>query len=721
MIVTIKIEDREVLKMIQDTAKWVSAGETCEAPIIFGKLFFTQNVTEAKISICGLGFFELYINGQKISKDILVPAWSDYEPRVNRRIAYPLNDTFNHRVYYMEYTITENLTIGENKIEIWLGNGWYNQHERNAEGDLWYDKPKLAYTVEITDKNGNKSYQHSDENLKWRPSPIYFNNVYFGEKWDYRFENLCDSHPVEVVAKPKAPLIKQTCPPDREIRNIIPEKIYGSDNKAVYDVGENITGYISCKGKGKIIIRYAEEIDKNCELDFLSAGGEGQIQCDEYYTEKERTLKPKFSVKGFRYFEVMGEVSDINVIVVHSDIPVTSYFESGNQILNWLYAAYIRTQLDNMHYGIVSDCPHRERLGYTGDGQITCNAAMLTLGCRDLYKKWIYDIMDCQCPETGHVQHTAPFYGGGGGPGGWGSAVVIVPFQYYMHYGDVDILKECYPYMIKWFYYMQSRMENDLIVAEEKGGWCLGEWCTPKQITIPEPLVNTYYFIKSMKIMLQVGEVIGCDINKKDITDQLVRSMTSIKEMYCKEPALQGSDAFLLDLGIGDERALESLNERYSKTGEYDTGIFGTPILTKVLFENGYADTAFNLLTSRADTSFYNMMKNGATTLWENWDGRESHNHPMFGAVTECLFEYILGIRPLSPGYEKIIIDPKEISGLSWAKGHITVKSGVIQVEYSRGENPFIKVTIPDVEGVIKLKDKLILLKKGENIFTKLD
>ena len=167
--------------MIRKEAKWAAALPDCEAPIFYDTLQWSGDCKAAVISICGLGFFELNINGKKVSEDVLVPAWSDYEPRENRRLLYPLSDTFSHRIYYLDYDITSYLIEGENVLEIWLGNGWYNQHERNVEGDLWYSTPKLAYSVEITKEDGSRIWQDSGEQMTWQIGPIWFNNVYYGE------------------------------------------------------------------------------------------------------------------------------------------------------------------------------------------------------------------------------------------------------------------------------------------------------------------------------------------------------------------------------------------------------------------------------------------------------------------------------------------------------------------------------------------------------------
>jgi len=712
--------------MIRKEAKWVTAQPDCEAPIFHGTLYWSSEYKQAVISICGLGFFELYINDRKVSDDICVPAWSDYEPRLNRRLLYPLNDTGSHRIYYLDYDITPYVKEGENVLEIWLGNGWYNQHVRNIEGDLWYSTPKLAYSIEITRNDGEKCWQDSDENLTWQIGPIYFNNTYYGEKWDFGRTKEAKAQPVSVVEWTKSPLYPQTCPADKETAVTAPILLRQKGNHRIYDAGVNQTGYVRCKGRGHVTIRYAENLNDKRELDYASAGGDTQIQCDEYETQELRILKPKFSIKAFRYFEIIGDVQDVEVITVYSDMAVTAYFSSDNENLNWLYETYIRTQLNNTHHGVVTDCPHRERLGYTGDGQLACKAGMMLFDSRELYRKWIRDIMDCQDMQSGHVQHTAPFYGGGGGPGGWGGAVVLVPWQFYLQYGDEEILKECWPHICKWFVYMKNHSENGLVTTEEKDGWCLGDWCTPGKVTIPEPLVNTYYYIKAMEYMLQIARILKDEsgecsgVSCTDIETQLAASRQAIKAAYYqkKDGMVQGGEAFLADIGIADAADINALNEKYALAGAFDTGIFGTYILTQVLLENNFADTAFALLTSEAENASFGHMKNsGATTIWESWNGSDSHDHPMFGAVTECLFSGFLGIGATEPGYQKIGIAPKIPAGINKMEGSIETVAGKITVAFDRDREKPFTVIVPDVPAVFKIGESVFELKAGENCF----
>lgn len=688
-----------------ENAIWVQGGEDCQAPL-FRREFAATNAKVAKISICGLGYFELYLNGRRVGDDLYVPACSDYQPRIGRKWLYPIHDRFSHRTYYLEYDLLPYLEEGLNALGVVLGNGWYHQVDRTAEGDMDYGLPRLCFSLEITDAQGNTRVIASDETMKWAPSEIVANNIFMGERQDLR---LCregwnrtgydDSawEPVRVAAAPETRFFPQTCPPDRVIRTLNPVLVHEDGERRIYDCGENITGYVALRLPDRegmqITVRHSEELNTaRNELDFGSAGGTRQIQTDTYISSNQpATCHPRFCWHGFRYFDITGDAQPENpeVAVVHGDIAVTSSFECSDPTLNWLYDAYIRTQLGNLHGGVFSDCPHRERLGYTGDGQVTAEACMLCLDSRTVYDKWLEDIADGQDPDTGHIQHTAPFYGGGGGPGGWGGAIFIVPLAYYRAYGDVEILRRYHPHMRRWLDYMESRTDGGLVTREEEGGWCLGEWCTPvRPIEIPEPFVNTYYYIRGLRAVRDIGALLGDTADQVKNDRRLAQTESAFMAAFFDKSTgsfcrgVNAADAFAVDLGLGDERTLAALIEKYTRTKTFDTGIFGTDILVDVLFRHQQADLAYTLLTRETEASFARMRKAGATTLWEHWSGG-SHNHPMFGGVVRSLFRYILGIGQAdgSAGYSDVVIQPAAIAGLSWAKGWITTPVGKISVD----------------------------------------
>jgi alpha-L-rhamnosidase len=691
-------------------AEWIQGPPDCEAPL-FRRVFMAPDFTTASIRICGLGFFTLQINGQPVSEDLLVPGWSNYEERQLNKLLYPIRDQFHSRIYYLEYDVTSLLHQGKNVLAIRLGNGWYNNYAYTVEGELAYGFPKLCFQLTLQRPNGQTFTVCSDPETRCNESEILRNNIHTGEVHDLRKRNDNwtrldyddSSWPAsEVVKAPDSELCLQDFPADHVARFIYPVLLREEAGRRVYDCGENITGYPVLRTPAAegmtVVVRYSEEYDSlTGALDFSSTGGTERAQEDRCICAgQEYHWHPLFTWHAFRYFEVIGDVPAIveRVDVVHANVEQIASFESSNDTLNWLFDAYLRSQLGNLHCGVPSDCPHRERLGYTGDGQLTCKAAMFCLDMRRFYAKWMRDIVDGQDPTTGHVQHTAPFFGGGGGPGGWGGAIYIVPWQFYLHYGDASLLDQYFPNILLWLDYMESRSENGLVVREEEGGWCLGEWCAP-ELAIPEPYVNTYYYIKGLETVLRAGRILRKSFDQELLKKRAQNARNAILAAYYN-PATgsfcdgaNGADAFAVDLEMGDSRTLQNLIERYSGSKILDTGIFGTDLLIDVLFRKGCGTLAYELLTSDTDTSFARMKREGATALWEDWYGNASHNHPMFGGVVRSFFTYLLGIQQKegSCGYQELVIQPAEVSGLDWVKGSVRLGDSIVSVSVRKDES----------------------------------
>lgn len=729
---------------------WICGGAGCEAPL-FRRSFWldkTERFQSARLEICGLGYFLFYINGKRISDQELMPAMTDYASVLGCETTYPVwEERSAHRCRYLSFDLLPYLKAGENVLAVRLGNGWYHQTERIAEGKFVFGLPKLWFELTLTDADGRQKWIESDRQTLWHPGGLLKNNLFLGEVRDLRKEpegwqdpgaDLSGWKPAQPVHAPETLLEEQTCPPDRVIRKLYPILIGEYDGRKIYDCRENIAGRVvlSCLGKkGECItVRHAEELAVDGTLDFESAGGSDQLQQDHYICDgRIQTLHPLFCWHGFRYFETEGPCEVLCAEVIHTDVAVTSSFSCSDPVLNWLYETYIRTQLDNYHGCIPSDCPHRERLGYTGDGQLTAETAMLLLDTKELYRKWYQDILDSQGAETGHIPHTAPFLGGGGGPGGWGCAVYQVPLAWAKIYGDDSLLVQGYDAILRWFDYMDAHSEKGLVVREEEGGWCLGDWCFPvseEKEQLPEAFINTFYYLHGLQEMMQISEKMN---NKLPI--QFAEREKNVKNAFldayfdpetgdfCEGRA--AGNAYGLALGLGDERTKKHLVEKYEALGRFDTGIFGTSMLLEQLFSIGAGDLAVRLLTNDSEAaSFAHMKRNGATTLWERWDGRESHNHPMFGACVRLLFTQILGIR-MTPSAQPPVVNPtqpdvtappaqalKPLNGelqppavpasaqhfsyeirlssqrqLTWAKGSIQTPDGILSVSWELLEN----------------------------------
>lgn len=714
-------------------AKWVAPDIACEQPYIRGS-FSAKKTDSAEIIVCGLGFFELYLNGSRVSEDYFVPGWTDYEDHRFKNGGQEITDRFSHRIYCVRYDLSPLVKEGKNVIGAVLGAGWYKK--------IGYGDVKLCYSITLTGEDENKQTIISDQNLKWAQSPITASRMLYGETHDYRLEIPNWSSPdfddsawqnVREVPAPESDYLLWDCPPDRAIRQLTPKVVRRFINYTIYDAGENITGWpvIEMTGRkgSKTVARYTEELGKTGLLNSASytyKHSRKRMQTDVYISSgKTRRVHPRFMWHAFRYFSLTNNAKPLSVTVVHSDVAVTSGFECSNKTLNWLYDAYIRTQLCNMHAGIPSDCPQREGRGYTGDGQLACDAAMLVLDGQKFYKKWLGDIADCQDEKTGHVQYTAPYFPSGGGPGGWGCAIVEVPYTYYLHYGDKDVLKEFFPKMLRYFDYLEAHSEDGLVTSDSPGAWCLGDWCTPDAIKIPAPLVNNYFYIKSIYRVLEIAALIGRNDIRPEMEKRVAQRKAALEKTYYNPETgdfagdIQGANSFAVDIGLGGEKTFGNIIKKYTKLGMYDTGIFGTDILTRILFERGQGQLAFDLLAGEKAVSFHTMAAAGATTLWEYWCGKKSHSHPMFGAVTRYLFYYLLGIRQAdgSIGYQNIMIEPVLAEGLDFATGHITTISGKIAVAWQKQQDSVI-VTVEIPAGItaeFAYKGERTQLKTGVN------
>lgn len=717
-------------KEIFGNAQWLTPEKEFDGAL-FRSTFNASSNQNATITICGLGYFKLYINGVRVGDDEFVPAYTDYHDRPNMVLSYPLNDERSYRIYCLKYDIGGYLKDGENIIGIAVGGGMYHQTMRLSEGTVSYGNIKVCYVIDL---DGEKIISDCKNTLC---SKAYFtqSNLYYGEILDYtdfdRKWNTSDAkldgwvQPKPCVP-PKSNYLIQDCPADRVIETLKPTLVKNFGEYSVYKIEKNITGYpvVRCDKPGeKIEIECAEELYEDGNIDNTSVGYNVQRERVTFITDSEEIYQPEFVWFGFQYFSITNNATPVEIKVIHADCNVTSDFECSDETLNWYYKAFINTQLSNMHGGVPSDCPHRERLGYTGDGQLTCDAVMTELDVRSFYRKWITDIYDCQDKNTGHVQHTAPFCGGGGGPSGWGGAIIKVPYIYYRHYGDRELLEFMYPCMLKYIEYMESNCEKGIVVREEYQGWCLGDWCTPSKIEIPEDYVNTTFYISLLKTAVKCAKILKKDFSEIEKLIE-IHSSAVIEKYYDKDKNsflcdLQGADSFAYNCGIGNKNLLENIVKKYTADTQFDTGIIGTDLLIGNLFNSGHGDLATEILANKNEVSFETMRKWGATTLWENWNGESSHSHPMFGACTSYLFRDILGIKQNenSVCYDEITISPVFAKCLDYAKGYITTPHGKISVDWKKnGKNTTVEIGLcENVTAQFVYKDKKVPLRAGQN------
>lgn len=721
-----------------ENAKWIAATEAEQAPCI-EKKFSVGKVRSAILDITGLGYFYAEINGKKVTDDLFNPVFSDYRARSLNNLLYPIADKMTHRVYFCRYDIAEMLKCGDNVLSVYLGNGWYRQTKRTAEGHLEFGNKLIArFSLRYVDEQGCEREILSDGTEVWRQTEITDNNIFYGETQDLRVLVKTSKYgDVTVEDDFETIFTLQTCPAERVIRTIVPRLVKQNGNKCVYDAGETVSGRVCLRAYGNsgdvVKVNHSECIAKDGTLDVNSSGGdilndrgEKQLQLTKYVLDgTNRELYPKFCKQAFRYFEVEGKAEVVSVEVIHACLSERTTFSCSNSVLNWLYTAYKRTQLINMHDGFPSDCPHRERLGYTGDGQITASAAMTMFDCESFYRKWIRDICDCQNIDNGHIQHTAPFYGGGGGPVGWGGAVVQVPYAFYMHYGDKSLVQEVLPHITEWVDYIISRTDNGLVCREENGGWCLGDWAT-SDVVIPQEFVNTTLFV----CMLEKAAFLAEQVGNYDLVNKFVELSKQYRKSVTKAffddktgsfaGGVQGADAFALAAGFGDRRTLDNLVAKYTVNRRFDTGFIGTYVLVEQLLVHDKVDVAFDLLSATVKGSFGYLKRLGETTIWEYLDTKWcSHAHPMFGAVAEFLPKVLLGL-PDKERTNEVVLRPRFPRKLSHAEGSALYDGKPVKVRWRKTNNT-IRYRVFVANGLnvsVICNGKTTVLSEGKNELT---
>ena len=506
-------------------AQWVCAGNYAsidlDKPDVNGVPYFpvlrshfcAHAVKKATLRVLGLGFFHCYINGKEISDDRFLPLSTDFEPRIN----YPTDEKLTgHRIYVPEYDVTELIRTGENVLALHFGGGWYTFVRENCH----YGDAKAIFRLTLETETGIEEVVSSCAD-KIGDSYVKTYNFTQIENHDYtdfddaslglEFDDSAWSNAME--AKPlETEYLFSDCPADREFELLPVTCTAVTSAGKVYDIGKNCANLPVLKltgEKGSLVsIRCTELCNDDGTLK------PPVIQCAGFVSDGTgRVVQPMFTWFAYRYIQVEGEAELLGARMVHTNTDVTATFNCDNITLNWLFDAFINTQLSNMHGGIPSDCPHMERRGYTGDGQLVCHTGMSVLDSQAFYRKWIDDISDCQDVYTGHVQYTAPYLKSGGGPGGWGCAIVEVPYQYYLHYGDAEPMKRLYGQMLRYFDYLEAHSENNLVTSDKPGEWCLGDWCAPGVVALPAAFVNNYFYVKSLMRTVEIEKLIGREVD----------------------------------------------------------------------------------------------------------------------------------------------------------------------------------------------------------------
>lgn len=690
-------------------------GEDFPAPLLRKAFSIDRPVKSVHFFGTGLGYFELYINGSKVSDNVLCPNQSNYGKRPGiEKGGIPMQDNFKeYRVLYVGYDVTSLVRQGNNVVGAILGNGFYNQ-----TGPRWdepYGSPRFYGQLVIDYADGSRAIVGSDGSWRAAKSAIVTDGIYTGEVYDATLEkngwstpafDASSWQPVVLRNAPYGHLVAQNGPADKVVDTFKPLKIekIGDGHFKVYFPVE-ISGWahlfnIKAPKGNKITIKYISESPLG--INEYTCNGSGNEQYNARFTW---FVFSQLEVNGWQ-----GELTpaDITAEAVNAAVPVVGKFECSNDLFNTINKIYVRSELDNLHGSIASDCPHRERTAYTGDGEVSCPAAMSNLGMDAFYNKWIADIRGAQNVTTGFVPNSAPWQPGAGGGVPWGAAMNIMPWEYYLSYGDLDLLAANFDAMKAQVGYMKTWVEDGDYIMEKKDPcyWeTLGDWVPPYEM-VPNNLVHTWYYWRCADITAKVASLLGHNDDAASYSDLAAKIkhafQTKFYDVTKGTYGPYGGNIFALAMGIPDyqvPRVLSALNKDIqAKNGHLDTGIFGTSLFFTTLAKYGLSDVAYEAMNKTDYPSFGNWIRQGATTTWEQWNGENSRNHPMFGGGLVWFYRDLAGMNydANAGGYRHIIFAPIIPSKLTSASYSKVTPYGLAGIKWLRvGNTISFEVTVP--------------------------
>jgi alpha-L-rhamnosidase len=697
-----------LLRPVDWKARWIQpAGEedkeTSQPSPMLRRAFRLKAMPRAaRAYVTSLGLYELEINGRRVGDQLFTPGWTSYRKRLQ----------------YQAYDVTAHLRAGENVIGVTLGDGWYRGYlawrkNRNTYGE----RLALLCQLRIEHADGSVELVGSDEAWKSATGPIRTSDIYMGESYDARLERPGWSaagyddrewSPVRVAEPAVPPLIAPQGPPVRRIEEVRPLKVLRTPKGAtVFDFGQNMVGFVRLKLRGPagttVTLRHAEVLDK--AGDFYTDNLRAAQQTVRYVFKggAEESYAPRFTFQGFRYVAVEGwpgepTLDGLTGVVVHSDMEVTGSFKSSSPLLDQLQHNIVWGQKGNF-LDVPTDCPQRdERLGWTGDAQVFARTAAFNMDVAGFFSKWLGDVAADQ-HANGSVPHVIPDVLSSasefaGGSAAWADAAVIIPWTMYLVYDDRHLLERQYPSMKAWVEYVRGQAGADLVWSE---GRHFGDWLAfaTNQSDYPgattgKDLIATAFFAHSTDLLQRAAEVLGKSQDAAEYASLLPR----IKQAFVREfvtgagrvgENTQTAYALALQFDLLPEElrgeAARRLAAEVRTRGHLTTGFVGTPYLCHVLTRYGALDLAYQLLNRQEYPSWLYPVKQGATTIWERWDGQKpdgsfqnpgmnSFNHYVYGSIGEWLYSVVAGLEldPAEPGYKHVLVQPQPGGGLTSAE-----------------------------------------------------
>ncbi|MBQ7642348.1 MAG: family 78 glycoside hydrolase catalytic domain [Clostridia bacterium] len=685
---------------IFEKAKFIKARgankDNSEASPLFRKEFYYDGGAQsAEIAFCALGIGHIYLNGERITGDLFLSPLSDYDKRL----------------WYNRYDVTEKLKRGTNVLSAELGNGFFNEGFHSVwkfEEAEWRRPPQFILSLLIDGeekvfsdetfsclKEGYTFYNQlrSGERADMRKYPVGYKGEGFdAAKWD-RAEISSDP--------PKGEFSETDCDPIREIQRIKPVDIFKTDEGYLFDFGKNISGYaeISVCGKAgrEITLSYAEDIDEDFKLKLNGLGvyyPEEPFQTDKVITREGATVwKPKFTYHGFRYCLVKGltenpDESTLTAIEVHQDLKRTAKFTCSDPTLNAVYEAGINSSLSNAFYAL-TDCPTREKLGWTNDAQASAPQFLMNFDSKKLLTKWLEDIKDAFSDE-GDLPGIVPSNGWGYGMGPVCNGIIFtLPYDLYRYTGDEKPLISSLSAMERYYSFFCSH----------RGTSSLGDWTGARNLPVPKEFIEDVYDEKFTAIFSEGYAMAGDGKRARYYAEKRAEIRADIEKKYISEGRSvyneQTAVSALIVLGIGDEKALgEQLAEITENNGGHIAcGMFGIRFLYDALSVSGRGDLALKVIVGPDPPSFGAWMKDGATSLWETFGSATtlSKNHHMYSNVLGYFIEYILGIKHEKDNYGVFEVSPDKTIPLKSFSGGIYRDDGAVSVE--KGEDGSLTIS----------------------------
>jgi alpha-L-rhamnosidase len=705
------------------TASWIgmptdtSITPAPPSPMLRKGFTISKPVARATAYICGLGYYEMLINGAKISDHVLDPTWTRYEKQAN----------------YVTHDVTTNLVSGANAIGVQLANGFYNQWSTDAWNTFnapWRALPQMLLQLDIEFTDGTTQRVVSDTTWKTATGPLLLDATRLGEVYDARLEKTgwatvgySDSTWTNAILREGTggDLIAPNAEPIKVVKTIAPVRIIpvsGQPGVYTFDFGQNLTGWgkltVSGSAGTTVNMVFGEKTNSNGSVDLANINvyvnsQQAYFQKDIYILKGGGTeiWEPRFTYHGFQYVQVSGlpSVPTTNTLVarvVNTAFEDAGSFLCSNDLLNRIETNTLWSYLGNFT-GIPTDCPHREKNGWLGDAQLAAEIGLTHYKSAAAYTRWIRDFRVGQEVDGGlYGVIPNPVWGANVGPP-WESAYLFIPWFVYQHTGDLGILTNNYDGMKAYVNYLGTRASGNIV------SFGLGDWL-PASTTTSTALTGTSYYYHDALILAQTAALMGKTSDALQYSNLAAQIKISYNNTLYNPTnhqyagGTQTAQSSALYHGLVETNQVAGvvgvLAANVQQNGNrIDTGILGSKYILRTLCDNGRPDVAFALATQTAYPSWGYKITKGATTLWETWHGTgtiDSLNHVMFGDISAWMMQYIAGIRPGMPGYKQVLIRPELMNGLAWAQATHASPYGTISSAWElSGSNATLNVTIP--------------------------